>query len=105
MIKTRSGGQAVQFTDIETLKQELAAAPRYEPAADEPDVCDGTVTFSFSLSRFSRKRKSSENKGGGDQKDGAWTDVETRVGRRLIQSSRKRTGAASFALQRQHFLL
>jgi len=28
VIKTRGGGQAVQFTDIETLKQELATAPR-----------------------------------------------------------------------------
>nr|XP_020474984.1 kinesin-like protein KIF23 isoform X2 [Monopterus albus] len=54
VIKTRGGGQAVQFTDIETLKQEMT-----------------TVT--------SRKRKSSEgtpaNK---DQTAGAWTDVETR---------------------------
>lgn len=43
VIRTRGGGQAVQFTDIETLKQELASAPRYHPAAplaaaDEPDV-------------------------------------------------------------------
>lgn len=28
VIKTRSGGQAVQFTDYETLKQELASVPR-----------------------------------------------------------------------------
>ncbi|XP_056906963.1 kinesin-like protein KIF23 isoform X2 [Takifugu flavidus] len=54
VIRTRGGGQAVQFTDIETLKQELATAP-------------------------SRKRKSSENKpASGDQTDGSWTDVETR---------------------------
>uniref|UniRef100_A0A7N8YI95 Kinesin-like protein n=1 Tax=Mastacembelus armatus TaxID=205130 RepID=A0A7N8YI95_9TELE len=54
VIKTRGGGQAVQFTDIETLKQELATVP-------------------------SRKRKSSEGApANGDQKDGAWTDVETR---------------------------
>uniref|UniRef100_H3CSN9 Kinesin-like protein n=1 Tax=Tetraodon nigroviridis TaxID=99883 RepID=H3CSN9_TETNG len=54
VIKTRSGGQAVQFTDIETLKQELTSVP-------------------------SRKRKSSEDKpAGGDQTDGSWTDVETR---------------------------
>ncbi|CAF98374.1 unnamed protein product [Tetraodon nigroviridis] len=33
VIKTRSGGQAVQFTDIETLKQELTSVPRYHPAA------------------------------------------------------------------------
>lgn len=43
VIRTRGGGRAVQFTDIETLKQELASAPRYPPAAplaaaDEPDV-------------------------------------------------------------------
>lgn len=28
VFKTRGGGQAVQFTDIETLKQENPAAPR-----------------------------------------------------------------------------
>ncbi|KAK5619532.1 hypothetical protein CRENBAI_013917 [Crenichthys baileyi] len=54
VIKTRGGGQAVQFTDIETLKQELATAQ-------------------------SRKRKSSEGtSASGDQTDGPWTDVETR---------------------------
>ncbi|MED6244137.1 hypothetical protein ATANTOWER_024166 [Ataeniobius toweri] len=52
VIKTRGGGQAVQFTDIETLKQELATVQ-------------------------SRKRKSSEGRSG-DQTDGPWTDVETR---------------------------
>ncbi|XP_013886902.1 kinesin-like protein KIF23 isoform X2 [Austrofundulus limnaeus] len=54
VIKTRGGGQAVQFTDIETVKQQLTMASN-------------------------RKRKSSEetpvNK---DQTDGSWTDVETR---------------------------
>ncbi|XP_070763443.1 kinesin-like protein KIF23 [Enoplosus armatus] len=54
VIKTRGGGQAVQFTDIETLKQELTAVP-------------------------SRKRKSSEGTpANGNRTDGAWTDVETR---------------------------
>uniref|UniRef100_A0A3Q2UP72 Kinesin-like protein KIF23 n=1 Tax=Fundulus heteroclitus TaxID=8078 RepID=A0A3Q2UP72_FUNHE len=54
VIKTRGGGQAVQFTDIETLKQELATVQ-------------------------SRKRKSSEGTlPSGDQTDGSWTDVETR---------------------------
>uniref|UniRef100_UPI0037E961AE kinesin-like protein KIF23 n=1 Tax=Semicossyphus pulcher TaxID=241346 RepID=UPI0037E961AE len=54
VIKTRGGGQAVQFTDIETLRQQLTTAP-------------------------SRKRRSSEGKAAnGDQADGAWTDVETR---------------------------
>nr|XP_046250111.1 kinesin-like protein KIF23 isoform X3 [Scatophagus argus] len=54
VIKTRGGGQAVQFTDIETLKQELTTVP-------------------------SRKRRSSEGKPAkGDETDGAWTDVETR---------------------------
>ncbi|KAI3371261.1 hypothetical protein L3Q82_023883, partial [Scortum barcoo] len=54
VIKTRGGGQAVQFTDIETLKQELTTVQ-------------------------SRKRKSSEGKpASGDQTDRAWTDVETR---------------------------
>ncbi|XP_034390989.1 kinesin-like protein KIF23 isoform X2 [Cyclopterus lumpus] len=54
VIKTRGGGQAVQFTDIETLRQELTTVPR-------------------------RKRKSSEGEPAiGDGTDGAWTDVETR---------------------------
>ncbi|KAM7414672.1 hypothetical protein PAMA_019473 [Pampus argenteus] len=54
VIKTRGGGQAVQFTDIETLKQELTSVP-------------------------SRKRKSSEGAPANtDRTDGAWTDVETR---------------------------
>ncbi|XP_068579359.1 kinesin-like protein KIF23 isoform X2 [Cebidichthys violaceus] len=54
VIKTRGGGQAVQFTDIETLKQELTTVPR-------------------------RKRKSSEGApANGDGTDGTWTDVETR---------------------------
>ncbi|TDH09612.1 hypothetical protein EPR50_G00088230 [Perca flavescens] len=54
VIKTRGGGQAVQFTDIETLKQELTTVPR-------------------------RKRKSSEGTlANGNHTDGAWTDVETR---------------------------
>ncbi|KAM9352001.1 kinesin-like protein KIF23 [Symphorus nematophorus] len=54
VIKTRGGGQAVQFTDIETLKQELTTGQ-------------------------SRKRKSSEGKpANGDRADGDWTDVETR---------------------------
>uniref|UniRef100_A0A671WC87 Kinesin-like protein n=1 Tax=Sparus aurata TaxID=8175 RepID=A0A671WC87_SPAAU len=54
VIKTRGGGQSVQFTDIETLKQELTTVP-------------------------GRKRKSSEGKPpNGDRADGAWTDVETR---------------------------
>ncbi|XP_046721144.1 kinesin-like protein KIF23 isoform X6 [Silurus meridionalis] len=52
VFKTRGGGQAVQFTDIETLKQENAAGP-------------------------SRKRRSSENKQD-ERTDGDWTDVETR---------------------------
>ncbi|XP_037539616.1 kinesin-like protein KIF23 [Nematolebias whitei] len=54
VIKTRGGGQAVQFTDIETLKQQLASAPN-------------------------RKRRSSEGTPANKQQmDGAWTDVETR---------------------------
>ncbi|XP_034161324.1 kinesin-like protein KIF23 isoform X4 [Pangasianodon hypophthalmus] len=52
VFKTRGGGQAVQFTDIETLKQENAVGP-------------------------SRKRRSSENRQD-ERKDGDWTDVETR---------------------------
>uniref|UniRef100_A0A673A0T4 Kinesin-like protein n=1 Tax=Sphaeramia orbicularis TaxID=375764 RepID=A0A673A0T4_9TELE len=54
VIKTRGGGQAVQFTDIETLRQEITTVP-------------------------SRKRRSSEGKPtNGDGSDGTWTDVETR---------------------------
>uniref|UniRef100_A0AAV2L6D1 Kinesin-like protein n=1 Tax=Knipowitschia caucasica TaxID=637954 RepID=A0AAV2L6D1_KNICA len=54
VIKTRSGGQAVQFTDFETLRQELATAP-------------------------SRKRKSSEGAAPTNKEsDGSWTDVENR---------------------------
>ncbi|XP_037307411.2 kinesin-like protein KIF23 isoform X2 [Pungitius pungitius] len=54
VIQTRGGGQSVQFTDIETLKQELTTVPR-------------------------RKRKSSEGApANGDGTDGSWTDVETR---------------------------
>ncbi|KAL4005735.1 hypothetical protein ACER0C_005448 [Sarotherodon galilaeus] len=60
VIKTRGGGQAVQFTDIETLKQELTTVPR-------------------------RKRKSSE--GMSASGDGALTDVETRPGSRAAESS------------------
>ncbi|XP_064785169.1 kinesin-like protein KIF23 isoform X1 [Oncorhynchus masou masou] len=55
VFKTRGGGQAVQFTDIETLRQELPTGP-------------------------SRKRRSSEGNTaqGGDRLEGDWTDVETR---------------------------
>ncbi|XP_028823220.1 kinesin-like protein KIF23 isoform X4 [Denticeps clupeoides] len=55
VFKTRGGGQAVQFTDIETLRQEAPAVP-------------------------SRKRRSSEgNCAQQDERmDGDWTDTETR---------------------------
>ncbi|XP_057204041.1 kinesin-like protein KIF23 isoform X2 [Triplophysa rosa] len=55
VFKTRGGGQSVQFTDIETLKQENPASA-------------------------SRKRRSSESGPSheGERKDGDWTDVETR---------------------------
>ncbi|XP_033941834.1 kinesin-like protein KIF23 isoform X4 [Pseudochaenichthys georgianus] len=54
VIKTRGGGQSVQFTDIETLRQELTTVPRL-------------------------KRKSSEGApASGERTDGSWTDVETR---------------------------
>ncbi|XP_060779878.1 kinesin-like protein KIF23 isoform X2 [Neoarius graeffei] len=52
VFKTIGGGQAVQFTDIETLKQENAVVS-------------------------SRKRRSAENCQD-ERKDGDWTDVETR---------------------------
>ncbi|CAN9499362.1 unnamed protein product [Ophioblennius macclurei] len=54
VMKTRGGGQSVQFTDIETVKQELTTIP-------------------------SRKRKSSEGAPAKEnQADGVWPDVETR---------------------------
>ncbi|XP_026118837.1 kinesin-like protein KIF23 isoform X5 [Carassius auratus] len=53
VFKTRGGGQSVQFTDIETLKQE-------NPIAS------------------SRKRRSSESGPDGEPTEGSWTDVETR---------------------------
>ncbi|XP_052388049.1 kinesin-like protein KIF23 isoform X2 [Carassius gibelio] len=53
VFKTRGGGQSVQFTDIETLKQENPVAA-------------------------SRKRRSSESGPDGEPTEGSWTDVETR---------------------------
>ncbi|XP_050990701.1 kinesin-like protein KIF23 isoform X2 [Labeo rohita] len=53
VFKTRGGGQSVQFTDIETLKQENPVAA-------------------------SRKRRSSETGPEGEPMEGDWTDVETR---------------------------
>uniref|UniRef100_A0A671NW40 Kinesin-like protein n=1 Tax=Sinocyclocheilus anshuiensis TaxID=1608454 RepID=A0A671NW40_9TELE len=53
VFKTRGGGQAVQFTDIETLKQENPLAA-------------------------SRKRRSSETGPDGEPMERNWTDVETR---------------------------
>ncbi|XP_061773141.1 kinesin-like protein KIF23 isoform X1 [Nerophis ophidion] len=52
VLKTRGGGQSVQFTDIEILKQQLTTVP-------------------------GRKRRSSEGTSG-DNQNGAVTDVETR---------------------------
>uniref|UniRef100_A0A8C5FUA3 Kinesin-like protein n=1 Tax=Gadus morhua TaxID=8049 RepID=A0A8C5FUA3_GADMO len=51
VIKTRGGGQSVQFTDIETLRQQLTTA---------------------------RKRRSSEGSPQSSDQGGQWTDVETR---------------------------
>ncbi|XP_033490141.1 kinesin-like protein KIF23 isoform X2 [Epinephelus lanceolatus] len=68
VIKTRGGGQAVQFTDIETLKQELTAVPR-------------------------RKRKSSEGAPANENaSDGAWTDVETRCSVAMEMRARSNMG-------------
>ncbi|TRY66403.1 hypothetical protein DNTS_003366 [Danionella cerebrum] len=53
VFKTRGGGQAVQFTDIETLRQENPAAA-------------------------SRKRRSSGSGPEGEAVEGNWTDVESR---------------------------
>ncbi|KAG1944523.1 kinesin-like protein KIF23 [Pimephales promelas] len=63
VFKTRGGGQAVQFTDIETLKQE------------NPVVAS------------SRKRRSSESGPDGEPMEGDWTDVETRVKNILVSTS------------------
>uniref|UniRef100_A0A8C6LD08 Kinesin-like protein n=1 Tax=Nothobranchius furzeri TaxID=105023 RepID=A0A8C6LD08_NOTFU len=38
VFKTRGGGQAVQFTDIETLKQECPTAPRYNISLKYPGL-------------------------------------------------------------------
>ncbi|XP_051726892.1 kinesin-like protein KIF23 isoform X2 [Ctenopharyngodon idella] len=54
VFKTRGGGQSVQFTDIETLKQENPVAAS------------------------SRKRRSSEADPDAEPMEGDWTDVETR---------------------------
>ncbi|KAM6961347.1 kinesin-like protein KIF23 isoform 2-T2 [Aplochiton taeniatus] len=55
VFRTRGGGQAVQFTDIETLRQELPTGP-------------------------ARKRRSSESSPvkSDERMEGDWTDVETR---------------------------
>ncbi|KAK2501477.1 hypothetical protein MC885_015455 [Smutsia gigantea] len=50
--KTRGGGQSVQFTDIETLKQESPTGRKRRSSAGAPDQPDGT--------------------------ESEWTDVETR---------------------------
>ncbi|XP_068459714.1 kinesin-like protein KIF23 isoform X2 [Clinocottus analis] len=54
VIKTRGGGRAIQFTDIETLRQDLTTVPRHKRKSSEGDLANGDGT------------------------DGAWTDVETR---------------------------
>ncbi|KAJ7420266.1 kinesin family member 23 [Willisornis vidua] len=60
VFKTRGGGQAVQFTDIETLKQE---SPTGRKRRSSPSQRDPLV----------------------DAADSEWTDVETRVTPTLIQ--------------------
>ncbi|XP_028305575.1 kinesin-like protein KIF23 isoform X2 [Gouania willdenowi] len=68
VMKTRGGGQSVQFTDIETLKQALTNAP-------------------------GRKRRSSEGAPAtGNQNDGAWTDVETRCSRAVEMRAGSKAG-------------
>ncbi|XDV28898.1 hypothetical protein PO909_032092 [Leuciscus waleckii] len=60
VFRTRGGGQAVQFTDIETLKQESPV--------------------SSSRKRRSSERRDARGESGpdGEPMDGDWTDVETR---------------------------
>ncbi|NWV70271.1 KIF23 protein, partial [Malurus elegans] len=53
VIQTRGGGQAVQFTDIETLKQESPTGRKRRSSPPDPDPA-------------------------GDTADSEWTDVETR---------------------------
>ncbi|XP_053811100.1 kinesin-like protein KIF23 isoform X2 [Vidua chalybeata] len=53
VFKTRGGGQAVQFTDIETLKQESPTGRKRRSSPSNPDPA-------------------------GDAADSEWTDVETR---------------------------
>ncbi|NXY01148.1 KIF23 protein, partial [Pteruthius melanotis] len=53
VFKTRGGGQAVQFTDIETLKQESPSGRKRRSSPPDPDPT-------------------------GDAADSEWTDVETR---------------------------
>ncbi|NXO05859.1 KIF23 protein, partial [Oriolus oriolus] len=53
VFKTRGGGQAVQFTDIETLKQESPTGRKRRSSPPDPDPA-------------------------GDGADSEWTDVETR---------------------------
>ncbi|XP_014743290.1 PREDICTED: kinesin-like protein KIF23 [Sturnus vulgaris] len=53
VFKTRGGGQAVQFTDIETLKQESPTGRKRRSSPPQPDPA-------------------------GDAADSEWTDVETR---------------------------
>uniref|UniRef100_A0A8D2MPY5 Kinesin-like protein n=1 Tax=Zonotrichia albicollis TaxID=44394 RepID=A0A8D2MPY5_ZONAL len=53
VFKTRGGGQAVQFTDIETLKQESPTGRKRRSSPPDPDPA-------------------------GDAADSEWTDVETR---------------------------
>ncbi|NWV98253.1 KIF23 protein, partial [Machaerirhynchus nigripectus] len=53
VFKTRGGGQAVQFTDIETLKQESPTGRKRRSSPPDPDPA-------------------------GDTADSEWTDVETR---------------------------
>uniref|UniRef100_A0A673BEN1 Kinesin-like protein n=1 Tax=Sphaeramia orbicularis TaxID=375764 RepID=A0A673BEN1_9TELE len=52
VFKTRGGGQAVQFTDIETLKQENPTAPRSQSLEDEWRGTESTLKSSvkFTLS-------------------------------------------------------
>ncbi|NXS84602.1 KIF23 protein, partial [Erpornis zantholeuca] len=53
VFKTRGGGQAVQFTDVETLKQESPTGRKRRSSPPDPDPA-------------------------GDAADSEWTDVETR---------------------------
>nr|KAF6485087.1 kinesin family member 23 [Rousettus aegyptiacus] len=64
--KTRGGGQSVQFTDIETLKQE------------SPTGCKNNYCIMFPFFHSRKRRSSTVTPAQPDGAESEWTDVETR---------------------------